>query len=881
MGRLSSTSSGGRLGSSTSGGRIKAKTQDLSTVEGIASLAESKGYGDDVAKILGKKDKMSVLQRLSAGLGAFNPANALLTGKEKGIGRGLLQYPLDIAKGVGSAITGTNYQKERKYFADVAEEFGVENKIAKFGIGFAGDVLLDPTTYFGGAIAKGVLKGGKMLTSGSLKALGKVAPTTEQAIRLSGTAAKDAFARAFVVGYKSSKGSMDDVTRFLSKREAAKFGIASSNLNRLGTGILTKSQQEELALKLISGKRAEFVARETGKSAGGLAQSADPLVNKVIQEQSKRSLKFGEQLGLENPYESYFPFIKKENLTKFLKETQTSGIKVGSEAYRKQFRNLLSNENLELDPVKAFFTVEARQATDKMTRDFLGGFVKKYGRGLDEFKNSDDALANGYKVLREKGIFGKEVGYITADDARLLNNLIDPEFQTVNMLAKATGFDAVTNLFKRSVTGLFAPFHVRNYVSGMIQNFETLGVGAFNPKAIAAGQKMAYILAKDGKVPTGIMTVAGKPMKMSQVYKAFKEMFGTDTFYQNDFLEFVDKGSDILKSATPMLSKASLKETVKTLGLGGNAIPFRTGRAVGQFIEHQQKATAYIVALNQGKTIQEALSLATRAGFDYRALTKFESQILRRIVPFYSFTRKNIELQLRTLGEHPERINQVLAAFNNMGERIPFDEQQSLPEYIQNSLGVKVKDLPSGLKLYLSSFGTPIEQATGLFNANPILTALSMTNPLLKTPIELGIGKDSFRQQDLKDVYNAKEYALAPQLIKDLLLIKEVTKPILKKLPNGKFVQTGTQQQYVADPARLLIARSLFTSRGITYLDTIFNGDVTGFTKFLKLTTGLKPQEINLEMFRSLKERDQLRAIEDLLQKTGDVSIYRKAYEPK
>lgn len=872
-------------------GRRTASAADLSTVEGLASYAKSKGLDREVSNILQEKPKMSFLQRLSAGLGAFNTANALSVGQKRGIGRGLLQYPVDVAKGLGGALTGTNYQPDRKAYKDIAGDLGIENGVAKFGVGFIGDVLLDPTTYFGGAIARGAVAGVRAASNVGLRGIGRVAPATETGLRMAGGGLKDALGKAFVSDYKATKGAQSDILKFISKRERARLGLAASNLNRLGTGVLTPDQQAELALKLVAGKRAEFSARSInteakttalrpGKIGSEFAKSDDPVVQAAIDAQRARTTKFGKQLDLENPYETYFPFIRKDKLDKFVREIQSRGIRVGSENYRKEFKNLLTDDALELDPAKAFFTSEEAQVIDRMTRDFLEGFVKKVGKGLDEFQNADEALAQGFRVIKDKGQFGTELGYLNEADARLIKNLISPEFQTINTLAKATGFDAITNLFKRSVTGLFLPFHVRNFTSGIIQNFEVLGVGALNPKAIAAGQKLAYHLAK-GTVPkNGVIEVAGKTVKFSKVFKEFADRFGTDTFYQNDFLQAVE-GGQALKQVAPMISKASLKTTAKTAGLGADAIPFRAGRAVGQFIEHQQKATAYMVALSQGKSIQQALALAERAGFDYRALTAFESQILRRIIPFYSFTRKNIELQLKVLGENPQRINQVLAFFGNIGDRVTPEENEALPDYIKRALGIKISDTPDGLKQYISSFGTPIEAFATLINENPVLMALSMTNPVLKTPIEIGIGKDSFRQRDLKEVYDAKEYKLAPQFIKDLLEIKEVKKPILKKLPNGEYVTTGERTQYVADPVKLLIARSLFTSRGATYLDTVFGGDVEGFAKWVKLTTGLKPQQIDLEMQKSLKERDERRALEDLLQKLGYASVFSKAYVPK
>lgn len=863
----------------------KKVSTDLGTIEGLYQKAQELGLGNEASKILDTTPKLSFLQRLGKGLGAFNPAEAVLTGAEKGVGAGLLEYPKSILKGIGSAITGKDYEPERRTFKDVAEELGVENSILKFGIGFVGDVLLDPTTYFGGAIARGLGIVAKGATGIGLKTIGKVAPEAETGLKLVGTGLQDALGRAFQFGYKTSKGAREDILTFLSKGQRAKLGLAASNLDRLGTGVLTQAQREELALKMIAGKRAEFAAREAGKTpeeitqlARQAAESADPIVKKTIEEQIARSQKIGEQLGLENPYEVYFPFIKKDKLEKFLSETR--GIKVGSEGYRKQFKNLLTNESMELDPAKAFFTRESQIVSDKMTRDFLSGFVKKYGKGLEEFKNSDEALKSGYQLIKEKGIFGKEVGYVSKYDGALIRDSISPEFQTVNMLAKATGFDAVTSLFKRSVTGLFAPFHIRNFVSGNIQNFEVLGKDVFNPKNIAIGQKIAYLMGKGEKIPSGVIELGGKTQKFSDVMKPFVDRFSGDTFYNADFDIALKSGAE-LKQVSGLFSKQRLKETVKTAGLGTEAIPFKVARGIGQFIEHQQKATAYVTALGQGKTIKEALQLAERAGFDYRALTRFESQIMRRIIPFYSFTRKNIELQLRTLGENPQRINQVLSFFENIGESLGEDEKRFLPDFIKESIGVKLEDTPEGLKQYIASFGTPIEAFTQLFGSNPILRSISQMNPLLKVPVEIGIGKDSFRQRDLKDVYDAREYKVAPQIIKDLLDIKEVQKDVLKKNAQGKLVKIGERTQYVADPVKLLIARSLFTSRGVTYIDQLFGGDLKGFAKVLKTTTGLKPQQIDIEAQQSFKEKDQKRALEDLLLKTGKVRQFQRTYIPK
>ena len=480
------------------------------------------------------------------------------------------------------------------------------------------------------------------------------------------------------------------------------------------------------------------------------------------------------------------------------------------------------------------------------------------------------------------------MGYVGEWDAKLFNDLIHPEFATLNIIARATGFDAVTGLFKRGVTGPFIPFHVRNWVSGIIQNFEVLGYKALLPQNMNIGRRLAYFMGTGGKIPNGMkdVVVQGKTMKFEDVFKPLYERFSGDTFYHTDFNTALETGGG-LEQATKVFSKESAK---KMLGFQkGNIIPLfaqdgtlmKAARTTGQFIEHQQKATAYITALSKGHSIDEALKLAEKAGFDYRMLTQFESQVMRRLIPFYTFTRKNIELQLKTLGENPQRINQVLRFFGNIGEPLSEEEKQNLPSFIRDSIGIKLQDTPEGLKQYVSSFGTPIEAFTQLFGSNPVLRAISMMNPYLKAPIEIGIGKDSFRQRDLQDVYQANEYKLAPQIIKDLLDIKPVQKDILEKNAQGKLKKMGERTVYVADPVKLLIARSLFTSRGVSYLDQVFGGDMQGFTKYMKTLTGIKPQQIDLEMQKAIKEKEQRRALEDLLVKTGEARQFTKTYVPK
>src|SRR3990167_5856173 len=836
---------------------------DLPTTEGLVQQAKISGVGKEAEKIVSPTNKLSVLQRVGKGLGAFGTAQAVITTSKKGLVAGVREYGKDIVQELGSAVTGQDFGGEKATYRDVVEKLGIENSILKFGLGVVGDIFLDPTTYFGGAIAKGIGKG-----VGVVSKVARIVPGVEKATE----AVKSALGKGFVYGYGTSKGLPEKALEIQSQLAKTKEGIVASNLARLGTGVLSKGQQVELVEKLLAGKRAEFAVgkgTEEAATAGKLAaQSTNPLIQKTIEAQALRSQRFAKSAGIKDPYEIYFPGLKNESVKKFFEGSKQ--LKVGSEGYLKQFKNLLTDEQLIKNPAEAFAKREFDVAKDSIIRSQLDNMIRDFGKPINAFKTEDEALKAGYRIVKEKGMFGKTIGYLNDVDKKFIDNLISPEFSTIDAIAKATGFDALTSLFKRSVTGLFAPFHIRNYVSGNIQNFEVLGIDALNPKNIASGQKVAWKLA------TGDRSLFKG--ELGKAFKVFENRFGTSSSYIADIGD-ATRGTGNIPGK--ILSKESLIVTAKTLGLGQQGIPFRTARAIGNYVETQQKATAFITALGQGKNVEEALTLATRAGFDYRALTGLESKVLRRIIPFYSFTRKNIELQLRTLSENPQRINQILKTFENIGEQPSEEESQNLPDFIKESIGVKLQDTPEGLKQYISTFGTPIEAFTQIFGKNPILRQISTMNPLLKVPIEIGIGKDSFRQRDIKDVYDAREYKIAPQIIKDLLDIKEVQKDVLDKDARGKLVKVGERTQYIADPIKLLIARSLFTSRGVTYLDQVFGGDLKGFAKLLKTTTGIKPQQIDIETQKYFKEREKKQELEDLLIRTGGVKKFQSLYIPK
>lgn len=940
-------------------------------IEALLKIAQDKGLGDVVKD---KPKKLSALQRLGTGLNTFNPVNAIY-GSQFLNRDPVAQYGKDIVRRIGSAITGKIDSEPDYSGAELVGKAGVQNKIAKFGLGFAADVLLDPTTYVGGFLAKGALKVAKVATSPVAKVARKVAPGAVAGLVEAKTGAVGALKKAFQRGGDASEGLLDDVTDVQGKLDESLQNVYRDAEMR--TGALSKEQnivagrevqavrqkvfqetqqREQKIVQEFEQKFGKFPEGETRTIVGNLEKQVQQRVArnqqiiKTLKAKAPKAPRIAqltrENVQLQNELvdksrllwakddaylRSHELFDRVPNLTKHgftpqeqaifeaeLKRNKTNAVKFlvqtgklqpdtvpevymralankqflevnglkdglqsvkhfgpGSEDWLKQYRATLKPENLELNFSRVNASTEAELLKSHTLETALKDMVKKYG-----VKSEAEARKLGYVPITRKGYagtIGEVIGYMSKPDAELLGAFMGKaEFATLDLIAKRLGFDAVTSLFKRSVTGLFAPFHVRNWVSGILQNYQILGPAALNPKNMALGSRISKAIALGKDFGDETIELAGQTYKLQDLIQSIKYRF-----FGGSFIADIGDATKTLADSGKVISEQSIKSTVKTLGLGQDAIGFRAARKVGEFIETQQKATATITALSQGKGLPQALELARQAGFDYRNLTGFESKILRRIIPFYAFARFNAGLQIRTLLQHPDRTSNIIKMFRNAGDAFggstTQEDRESLPDYLANGFGFKIGVDKNGNPIYTNSFGTPVEAFMQWIDKNPVLKVMSNMNPILKTPLELGTGKDSFRQRDLSTVYSANEYSTAPQIIKDLLDLKPVQRD---KYENGK--PTGEKYTvYVANPQKLLIARGLFTSRGATYLDQVFDGEVSGLAKAMNLITGIKAFPVDLERTAEFELRDRQTEIEDLLLRYGAAKQFRKVYVPK
>jgi len=170
-------------------------------------------------------------------------------------------------------------------------------------------------------------------------------------------------------------------------------------------------------------------------------------------------------------------------------------------------------------------------------------------------------------------------------------------------------------------------------------------------------------------------------------------------------------------------------------------------------VDDASRMGAFITALRQGNTVKEAAFRVHKALYDYGDLTKFERTVMKRVFPFYTWTRRNLPTQIARHVSSPGRITLYDKIRRNvedsLGERRI--DRDILPEWLKDRFGIQVggsKDFP----VFLSLGGfVPMLDIMNVRSASDIFRmAKDQLGPVPKELMAQWQNYDSFWKQDLE-----------------------------------------------------------------------------------------------------------------------------------
>lgn len=261
-------------------------------------------------------------------------------------------------------------------------------------------------------------------------------------------------------------------------------------------------------------------------------------------------------------------------------------------------------------------------------------------------------------------------------------------------------------------------------------------------------------------------------------------------------------------------------------------------------LDDAQRFAQFNYLRDQGLSVMAAKKAVTDTHLDYGNLTKFERDYVRSYIPFYSFSRKNLERTASQL-ENPGPFASLVRLGTNAGA------ESVVPGYVTQGAAVPIPGGGEGKQRYMSGLSMPYDDellsaAVAMGNLSPMEAfkrTIGTINPLLRLPIALGTGRQLYTGRKF-DEYNPSG--------------------VLSFMPN--YAGNVTSEVLSATPL----------SRLISTVNTAASGkDV--YTP-LRLMTGIRTTEIDPQMANQLAMKD---ALARMMKRTGMVSTSEALYARK
>ena len=411
------------------------------------------------------------------------------------------------------------------------------------------------------------------------------------------------------------------------------------------------------------------------------------------------------------------------------------------------------------------------------------GFVKVSGGDLSS-KLNDVQTMLGDNISKETiDTLKKELSshrvMLMDERAASLFDLVKQTNKNKHTNAIMNLFDKTNNLFKK-FSVLTPGFHLRNYTGNTLNSYLSgmplSQIPVYQAKAAKVLNSMDSI--KD-KIAKGITLSADEESN----WKLIKQ------FYDGGFAKAGTAVRD-LEKLEQGLKVGSKLDFPGQLSMKANEAMDAMGRMSLLMYANDDLARGgkYLKRLGAEDPIQ-AVKYAL---MDPSNMSDFEVNTMKRLIPFYTFTKQNLMFQATNLGKNVGKYKRVMKAIEDMYADL---DENAYYDYQKSNMQIPILGGTDdeGNQLFLKT-NLPISDL-GEFLSDPTGRLASSLTPIIKTPIEAKTGRDLFTGQDLNyktlsgltdklgiDSGNARNTAELAELILKNFGLSNISTNLVKKV---------------------------------------------------------------------------------------------------
>ncbi len=387
-------------------------------------------------------------------------------------------------------------------------------------------------------------------------------------------------------------------------------------------------------------------------------------------------------------------------------------------------------------------------------------------------------------------------------------------------------FDATQNWWKSQA--LISPmYHTRNFIGNLWNNF--LG-GVWNPVIY----KKAGITQMGKNLDDIILTTKnGENYTGREILELSKQkgVYGRGQF-TGDIAEQIQN---------EMYGAIEAAKTIQGYNpLSQRNILFKGNKAVGSAVENNAKLAHFMQKLEDGYSVDAAAQSVKKYLFDYNDLTDTEKKVFKRLAPFYTWTRKNIPLQIENLFVNPEKwalIPKVIESIES-GSQDP-ETEKYMSYYLKENIPVKIGQDKNGNYQYFI-LGSWLPSAAAIdFLSKPLDNIFNMITPIAKAPLEYWSNKSTYFKNTFGEASDIEYYEKQPGQFLSMTMRKK-TINLLRNVrvlnDINKFLETDSK--YEPENSTMIKIMNVFFGKAGTY-------NIEQSKKFYDMDTKNKIDELN------------------------------------
>ena len=498
---------------------------------------------------------------------------------------------------------------------------------------------------------------------------------------------------------------------------------------------------------------------------------------------------------------------------------ETRNIRKAIKDINDEMREKVGGDMFEADAFKSFAYRGVEHIKAVETKRFLDEVVKDYGKLAREGEKV--RVVEGLKYVRStnKHLDGYLVPERIAEHIDKTAQILTGDKATNEVLKH---YDKIHSIWKGSVTGWFIAFHTRNAIGGVYNNWlAKIDVSSYKKYA-----DLEIDLKKGGNKMWVLPT--GETLTTTQLVNEAKKVGAIN---QPGMVDVMMELEDLMG-----------KTTFQKLG--------NFPKVAMETVENAIRMPLYLDRRLKGFSARDAAKEVWKYHFDYapEGLKPFERNVMRRFIPFYTWTSKNVPLQLEQFAKQPAKYGLFPKARDALAGEEGKEEYKNLPEWMKNIMTIKLGE-NAGAAMWLQ-LNLPIDDLNKLpLDRQGVKELTSLITPFLKVPTELLMNRNLFFGRDIVNKDLPAEFQTAkaieqvkyiPTPLKEFLNIRKVKYKTRKK---GAVVW---EERYEMDAVKLHLLQGA-VGRYYSTVGQMFDKDKSFAGKVLRLIVGMPVQELDME----------------------------------